>query len=171
MVTSEQRRRPRPWAIALGLIAVAMIPVLAVAAMAGGDDGASAACETASVEEQALLTRSVLDVLPAGSVRDVVKDSQYDETCAFGGTELSARWDTVTGKAMIAALESAGWKRAAGAAPDWYTNDERPTGAGASTNDNDSPNIVLMRTVEGRTLDLAVDQEGLYALITRGSAS
>jgi hypothetical protein len=171
VVTDQQRRRPRPWAIALGLIAIAAIPVLAVAAMAGSDDGSSATCETASADEQALLTRSVLDVLPAGSVREVAKDSQYDESCTFGGTELSARWDQATGKAMIAVLEAAGWKRAAGAAPDWYADDERPTGAGASTNDNDSPNIVLMRTVEGRTLDLAVDQEGLYAIVARGSAS
>ncbi len=172
VVTDGLRRRPPAWAISLGLIAVVMVPVLAFAGMASGDSAEdSAACKSAAADEQALLTKHLLEVLPAGSVRDVSKDSDYDEACEYGGTEVSARWDQASGKAMVTALEAAGWQRKAGDEPDWYATDARPTGAGEHTNDNDSPNLVMMRTVEGKTLDLAVDQEGLYGLIARGPVS
>lgn len=148
-----------------------MVPVLGVAAMAASGGSDNKGCESIAADEQAMLTRAVLDVLPAGSVREVTKSSDYDEDCEFGGTEISARWDNATGTDMVFALETAGWKRTAEAAPDWYDSDARPTGAGAHTNDNDSPNMVLNRTVDGRTLDLAVDQEGLYAIVARGPIS
>ncbi|MGQ0845215.1 MAG: hypothetical protein ACT4QF_13895 [Sporichthyaceae bacterium] len=172
MVTEAQRRGPRPWAIALGLIAVAMVPILAVAAMAGSGGASDAeGCEAVAAADRTVVEQAVLDALPGGSTKDLVTSTDYDEACAIGGVETTARWTTIaTGASVVFALERQGWTRVDTGSEDpaWLTEDLAPTGTAGATNDNESLNVVLTKLVGGRDLDLAVDQEGLHVVLARG---
>jgi hypothetical protein len=175
MVTSAQRRHPRPWAIALGLIALAVVPLLGVAAMAGaGGDSDAAECADVAAADQTIVKQAVLDALPAGAAKDVATASAYDDACAIGGVETTGRWTSIaTGASIVLALEQLGWTRldTGSEAPDWLTNNLPATGTGGATNDNESPNVVLTRSIDGRDLDLAVDREGLHLVLARDSSS
>ncbi|MGQ0466603.1 MAG: hypothetical protein ACT4QG_14925 [Sporichthyaceae bacterium] len=172
MVTEEQRKRPRPWALALGMIAVAIVPLLAVAAMASGDDS-SQDCADVARDETAFLKRVVLDTLPANSTRNVTSSSAYVDECALGAIEVQAAWAQTTGATVVRTLQAQGWTMTDTGADeaDWFQFDHAPSGAAGTTADNESPNVALTRTVENRTVDVGVDAEGLQVVLARAGGS
>lgn len=169
MVTGEQRKRPRPWALALGMIAMAVVPLLAVAAMASGGGSADSDCADVARQDTDLVRRAVLDTLAPNSLREVKTSSDYDEACALGGVEVHAAWAQTTGATIVRALQAQGWTVVDSGMdePDWFAADTAPTGAAGTTADNDSPNMVLTKTVENRPIDIGVDSEGLHLVLAR----
>lgn len=169
MVTDEQRRRPRPWALALGMIALAVVPLLAVAAMASGGRSSDDDCADVSRQDVDLVRRAVLDTLPVNSTRELKTTSDYDAECALGAVEVQGAWAQTTGATMVRALQAQGWTvvDTGVGEPAWFLVDQAPSGIAGGTADNDSPNMVLTKTVESRQIDVGVDAEGLHLVLAR----
>lgn len=164
---------PPAWilsALAIGLVLLSVIGAVGVVReVLSTDLDAYGECETAKQAEQALIRRTITDVLPTGSLREVSLTSEFDWDCEFGDTTLTARWDRTTGAAMVEPLEAHGWRKSGAREdlPDWYTQRAEPTGAAGKAVANDSPSLTLTRTVDNRDLELALNRDGLAISLER----
>lgn len=155
------RGQPRPepsppvWllggAALLVLVSVPALAFFALVVMAGeltqSPPNAYGTCEGAAADDRALVEREVFATLPARSVGDPRYRSSFDADCEFGATEVSVAWDQAKGGAIAKVLQTAGWRRT----------------------EPDGPDMALVKSFDGREVNLAVGREGLRVYVPRGA--
>jgi len=137
-------------------------------------------CERYSAPNDALIQRTVIGALPAGSTRNVgTADDPCDAFVVIG--RVTALWGTVLASTAVDTLQAQGWKRLdpVGGPPAWYTAHEGPGGSRRYP-DRDcdvhsdltwgrqqlTNAIVLTRKVEGRRFCTEIDAGGLDAYVS-----